>query len=112
MIQSDNNKKDWMREWCNNGIVEGFSDKMVKILSDRMMEPLNNWMVKILNNWRMAILSCWMRMFEWMNGGVMKEENNKINKRDTEESVEWWNGGMMEVCKDVIIWWQNIGTMK
>ena len=58
MIQSDNDTKDWMRKWCNNGIVERLRDKMVKILSDRMIEPLNNWMVKILNNWIMAILNC------------------------------------------------------
>ena len=45
MIQSDNDKKNWMSEWCRNGIVEGLRDKIVKILSDRMMEPLNNWIV-------------------------------------------------------------------
>ena len=60
MIQSDDNKKDWIGEWCNNGIVKGYSDKFEKILSDRMMEPLNNWMVIVLHNWTMARLNCWM----------------------------------------------------
>ena len=47
-----------------------------------------------------------------MNGGMMKKGNNKMNEWDTDESVEWWNGGMMEVWKDVFILWQNIRIMK
>ena len=47
-----------------------------------------------------------------MNGGMMKEGNNKIYEWDTDESVEWWNAGMMEVWKDVIMWWQTIIIMK
>ena len=47
-----------------------------------------------------------------MNRGMMKEENNKMNKWDTDESVEWWNVGMIKVCKDMYMWWQNIGISK
>ena len=84
-----------MREWCNNGIAEGFSDKFEKIFSDR----LYNWkmarIVELVNEW----------MEEWWKG------NNEMNEWDTNERVEWWNGGIMEVWKDVIMFWQNIRIM-
>ena len=46
-------------------------------------------------------------MFEWMNRGMMKEERKKEknNEWDTDESVEWWNGGMIKLCKYVLMWW-------
>ena len=43
---------------------------------------------------------------------MMKEENNKMNEWNTDESVEWLNSGMIQVCKDVFMWWQNIGIRK
>ena len=39
-----------------------------------------------------------VKMFEWMKRGKMKEENNKMNEWDTNESVEWWNDKSMQGC--------------
>jgi len=47
-------------------------------------------------------------MNEWRND---EKGNNKMNEWDTNERVEWWNGGIMEVWKDVIMFWQNIRIM-
>ena len=69
-----------MREWCKNGIVEGFSDKLEKILSYSMIEPYNNW------DW----------VVEWINGGMMKKE---IIKWMNETLMKAWNDGMVE-------WWK------
>ena len=77
-----------------------------------MIELWNHWIIELCKQLNNGNIELFMRLFEWMNRGMMKGENNKMNEWLTNESVEWWNSGMIKVCNDGVMLWQNIGIRK